>query len=521
MREAAIDRRTFLRAGAAGAVGLAAGVALADCGGAPKGHAERHVTTPATPTQWRQLGEAMQGRLIVPGDPAYATARLLYDPKFDWQRPLAVARCASSNDVARVLGFARDHGYPVAVRCGGHSYGGWSGGTGRLVLDVTPMSAVVPAPAPGGVARVGAGVRLIDLYEGLGSAGQLVPGGSCPTVGIAGLALGGGVGVFTRRYGLTCDQLEAVDVVTADGVLHHCTAADDEDLFWACRGGGGGNFGVATSFWFRTHPLPPLTLFTYDFDFDAAHDVLGRWQEWLVGLDDAVWSNCQLLAGAGERTLRVNGVACAGSGVTAALLAPLLASLPTPATGFLGGDDYVHSMMVEGGCSALSVAACHLQGTTPAGVLSREAFTASSNYVAAPMDDARLTAAVEVVASFASEFPELGGGCVFDALGGAANAPDPTATAFVHRRFLASIQSSFSFGAGATPAMLRGGAAWLREVRDTVYTPSTGAYQNYADPTLADWATAYYGENLARLERIKRRVDPDGVFRFPQSVPLS
>ena len=173
--------------------------------------------------------------------------------------------------------------------------------------------------------------------------------------------------------------------------------------------------------------------------------------------------------------------------------------------------------MVEAGCSGLSVAACHLD-THPPGVLSRDAFVASSSYVDAPMGDARLGAVVSVVDEFARELP-LGGGLVFDALGGRVNAVAPGETAFVHRRSLCSIQSSFNWGSAASTAQLHAGTAWLAHVRQAVYDPATGAYQNYIDPTLPDWLVAYYGTNLPRLQAIKRAVDPTRVFDFAQAIP--
>jgi hypothetical protein len=175
-------------------------------------------------------------------------------------------------------------------------------------------------------------------------------------------------------------------------------------------------------------------------------------------------------------------------------------------------------MMVEAGCSALTVAACHLETATPSGTLSRQAFRASSNYVAAPMGAAALQGVVDSVDAFAASAPTLGGGMVFDALGGAVNDVAPDATAFVHRSFLASIQSSYNWTTAATPAELAAGDQWLAQVRRDVYRPSSGAYQNYIDPTLPDWATAYYGSNLGRLESVKASVDPDGVFTFAQSI---
>ena len=114
----------------------------------------------------------------------------------------------------------------------------------------------------------------------LGNAGQLVPGGSCPTVGVAGLTLGGGVGVFARRYGLAADNIGRAHRGHRRRRRRHCSPSEEPDLYWACRGGGGGNFGVVTSFEFTTHPMPTVTLFTYDFDWAAAARVLGAWQHW-------------------------------------------------------------------------------------------------------------------------------------------------------------------------------------------------------------------------------------------------
>ena len=518
MRDAGLGRREFLKLAALGAAGAAGAAALADCGGTPP-KPRPPVVAPATAAQWLRYGASLRGRLVRRGAPGYPVARLLYNPKFDDLYPLAIAYCASPADVAATIGFARSHGYPLAVRCGGHSYGGYSSGDGRLVCDVTEMRSVAPAARPGGTATIGAGARLIDVYNALGTANQLVPGGSCPSVGIAGLALGGGVGVFARQYGLTSDNVAALTVVTADARVLRCDESTNPDLYWACRGGGGGNFAVVTSFEMTTHPMPPVTLFTYDFDWAAAAEVLGAWQHWSRGVNRAVWSNCQLLSGGGMQ-LRVSGVACAAPAQTQAWVAPLLAAIPaSPSYSFLGGEDYLHAMMVEAGCASLTVAACHLTTATPGGVLSRDAFTASSSYVKEPMGSSALAATVAAVDELASQLPGLGGGIAFDALGGAVDDLAPTDTAFVHRGNIAGIQSSFNWGAATPAATIAAGQRWLARVGTSVYEPANGAYQNYIDPTLADWRTAYYGENLPRLEQLKRRFDPDGVFSFAQSIP--
>ena len=168
------------------------------------------------------------------GQSGYRQARELFNPRFDSIHPQAVAYCATAADAQRVVEFARNANVPLALRAGGHSYGGWSTGTG-LVLDVSRLARV---QVGGTTATVGAGARLIDVYDAVAARGMALAAGSCPTVGIAGLTLGGGMGVLTRAWGLTCDQLTGVDIVTADGRLATVDVQHDPDLFWACRGWG-------------------------------------------------------------------------------------------------------------------------------------------------------------------------------------------------------------------------------------------------------------------------------------------
>src|SRR5262249_51819740 len=156
----------------------------------------------------------------------------------------AVLSVASARDVATAFAFAQDHGVRVAIRSGGHSYPGWSAGNGALVIDVRPLHAV---SLNGTTATIGAGASLVQVYDALGTRGRGIAGGSCPTVGVAGLTQGGGVGVLTRAYGLTCDAVTAMRVVLADGRIVTATADQEPDLYWALRGGGGGHLGVVTS----------------------------------------------------------------------------------------------------------------------------------------------------------------------------------------------------------------------------------------------------------------------------------
>ncbi|MBW4077660.1 MAG: FAD-dependent oxidoreductase, partial [Acidobacteria bacterium] len=263
-----IDRREFLRRGlqtCAVISGVFTGsLALGACE-ATTGTLTTSTTSPAlvgppTMRQWRQLGDALNGALVLPSMPSYAVDRLLYNSKFVDPRPAAIAYCANSNDVARCVDFVARHGIEVSARSGGHSYGGYSSCSG-LVVDVSRFDAV-RVDTKANVASIGAGTRMIDVYNEIGNRGRLLPGASCPTVGIAGLALGGGVGVFSRKFGLTCDSLRSATLVTADGEQLTVDSNSHPQLLWALQGGGGGNFGIVTSLDFNIHPMPTVTLFT-------------------------------------------------------------------------------------------------------------------------------------------------------------------------------------------------------------------------------------------------------------------
>ena len=402
----------------------------------------------------------------------------------------------------------------VAGAGNGAAAGTVGGGAGNGGATSSPG-----ATAPRATATVGAGTRLVDLYDRLSQAGVLVPGGSCPTVGISGLALGGGVGVLGRRYGLTCDVLESVQIVTADGRALTCDAAHHEDLYWACRGGGGGNFGVATSFTFAAAPIPELALFTLDWPSAVAADVLGAWLAWQHGAPDALWSNCQLSSGGGGVQVRTAGMLVGTPATLGSLVTTLVGAVGTqPTYRFVGPEQYLHAMLVEAGCESLDVAQCHLVGQTPAGILDRAASVASSAYVSVLPPPAGIDAFVHSVEDLGSTLPGLGGGLVFDSYGGAIDAVKPGDTAFVHRDAVCGIQASVATGVSASAVSQ--GRSWLGHVATAVAPYVDGsAYQNYIDPTLADWPRAYYGDNLGRLVSVKARYDPDDVFHFAQSVP--
>ncbi len=541
------SRRGFLKLsglGAGAAAGVVGGGALVDGCGPRAGGAGGSVPLPPLPSasapatvqppsasDWTALrGRLSSGKLFRPGDAGYDGAKLLFDPKFDGSRPAGVAYCGTPGDVSACLAFVRQFGVPVAVRSGGHSYGGWSTGAG-LVIDVSRMSQV-SVDVAAGTARVGAGTMLVDLYSQLAEHGLAVPGGSCPTVGIAGLALGGGVGVVGRLFGLTCDNVVAVQLVTADGVVRECAADHEADLFWACRGGGGGSFGVVTAFTLRAHPAPDLVLFFLRWPWSAAADVIAAWQSWAPGAPDELWSNLHLSAvpGGAEPEISVGGTFAGDTGQAQALLDQLYSAAGAqPDSVFVQSEEYLTAMLVEAGCASLSVAQCHLPSQDPAGTLGRPPEYAKSDFYTRQLSAAGITTLldhVELMGQVAGA-PGASGAVAFDALGGAINRIRPEATAFVHRDAFLLAQYSTSWtpqsdsDGGAGTAAVGRQRAWLASLHAAMRPHASGqAYQNYADPDLADWQRAYYGANYPRLQRVKAAVDPADVFRFPQSVEL-
>lgn len=224
------------------------------------------------------LRDALRGPVLVPGDPGYDEARSIYNAMID-RRPAAIAGCVDVADVRTVISFAQDTGWELAVRGGGHSGPGLCLRDDALTLDLSPMRWVHVDPEAR-TARVGGGSQLGDLDHAAHTFGLATPAGIVSTTGVGGLTLGGGHGHLTRRYGLTIDNLLSADVVLADGTFVTASEDDHPELFWALRGGGG-NFGVVTSFTFRLHPVDAVGVAVTVWPVDRIREVLQWYREFL------------------------------------------------------------------------------------------------------------------------------------------------------------------------------------------------------------------------------------------------
>ncbi|MGV9312822.1 FAD-binding oxidoreductase [Streptomyces sp. NPDC003691] len=483
--------------------------------------APAHGGRPTPAGAWRSLGGGLDGKLVLPGDADYATARQLYNTRFDGLRPAAVAYAEGPEDIRECLRFARAHRIPVAVRNGGHSYGGWSSGDGRLIIDVSPLDSVVPDGRD--AAEVGAGARIIGLYRGLDRVGRTVPAGSCASVGVTGLTLGGGHGVTSRAYGLTCDNLLGATIVTADGRVREVSAAREPGLFWALRGAGGGNFGVVTALRFRTHPAPEVIVGYLTWPWSRAAAVLTAWQRWAPALPDEIWSGCRLVGGpGGEPSLSVAALSLGTEGDlrnAVDRLADLAGS--SAASVSLRPRAHLDAMLGYAGCGGLGEEQCALPGALPgrsrAGVLPRETYASASGFFDRELPAAGVRALLDAAEGFTRRpAGRAEGAILLTALGGAVNRVAPLATAFVHRRSRMLAQYTAAWAPGTAGRSER---AWLRGTHAAMRPWASGAaYQNYADPELRDWRRAYYGPAAPRLSRLKSQYDPDRLFAFPQAL---
>lgn len=499
----------------------AVGLLVAGCA-SPRPRPTRATTptaTPVGPPDWTALAAAITGALAVPGDATYSQVKLTENPRWDAAMPLAVLSAVRGADVAQGIAFARRYSLPLALRSGGHSYPGYSAGgaagTGvspSLIIDTRAMDSIT-FDADDNV-TIGAGASLAQVYNAIGNRGRALAGGSCATVGIAGLTLGGGIGVLVRAYGLTIDSLKAVTVVTADGATHTADSNSDSDLYWACRGGGGGHLGVATSFTFSTVPAPQVTMFALAWPFASAAAVIAAWQDWAPTADPRLWSTLKLLNGpkfGSAPGLFVSGTWLGAPADLNSQLAPFFAAAGAPPSNLRGTQTYRDAMMSYAGCAGIAIAQCT---TAPGGTLVRESFGATSHIAYEKLDAAGIRQVIDKVVA-ANNVPGVReAGVSMDALGGAVRQLAPGATAFPHRHALASVQYTATFPDGTDPAPLD---AFVRGFRAAM-TPywGDGAYVNYSDAALANPAESYFAGNAARLARVCAKYDPNRFFSQPQ-----
>jgi hypothetical protein len=493
-----ISRREML--GGAGKLAVAVGVGTR-LGRAGSGAGRR------PDPDWAALSRRLRGRLLRPGDQGYVTASLPYNRRYAAVRPGGAALCADVADVRTALGWARHYGVPFAARSGGHSYGGYSASQG-LVISLARMNSV-QVDAESMTITLGAGALNRDMYAGLAGTGVAAPTGRCPTVAISGLLLGGGFGFSSRNLGLTCDHLLETDVVTASGAALRVSPQSHPDLFWACQGGGGGNFGVSTRFVLRAVPVGDVSVYRLEWEWRHAAAALGAMLELMSAAPDTLSCRVGLgvsgggpaAPGAARRTASALGLYFGPSGELAELLAPVLTAVP-PSDHLIEDRTYLAAQAL-------------LAHEVPAG-----SFASKSRFLDRPLPGAGIDTAIRWVESWPGSSNSVGAGVTIFAWGGAINRPAPTATAFVHRGAAFLMDNETTWTARDSPRVVSANLDWVAGLYAALSPFGNGqAYQNFIDPALHGWEAAYYGQNLRRLMQVKRRYDPDNVFRFAQGIP--
>ncbi|MEW6992470.1 FAD-binding protein [Colwelliaceae bacterium 6441] len=505
-----MDRRRFLTLSAIT-------LTVAGCGGGSDSSPAPVITTPPVNSTisdalWQQLSGDLNGNLILPNaGNIYENARVVFNTRFDHIYPQAIVHCANEADIKTALSFVQEHKLHVTSRCGSHGYAGYSTTTG-LVIDVTPMSEIT---IDDGTVTIGSGARLVDVYDQLSEQGVAIPLGSCLSVGISGLTQGGGIGVVDRAYGLTCDSLLSAKVILADGTEVICSEAVEPDLFWAIRGGGGGNFGVVSSFTFKTHPTKDITVFSASYALDDFADVMTHWQTISESWPNEMWgqvipdwtnlANPTILI----RAFCVNSVEQAQpywddfiDNINA-----------TPFYNKSATNSYRNTML--GNCEN-TVPACHISNQFPEGTMRRSAFAASSDY----FDDVIPLSGLEELSDYIqSSINESNRGMIIiNTMGGVIKDFAPNETAFVHRNAIISAEY-YTYLSTNDATAIDNAQTWLNSFRNIMKPWSSGgAYVNYIDPLITNWQEAYYGENYARLQEIKKHYDPNKVFSMPQGI---
>ncbi len=447
-----------------------------------------------------QLRERVGGETITAEDPAYEEARRVHNAMID-RRPLAIVRCAGADDVVAAVNFARDNQLDVAVRGGSHSVPGFGTADEAVVIDLSRMREVEVDPEAS-TARAQGGATWGDFNDATHAHGLATTGGIISTTGVGGLTLGGGIGYLDRGFGLSCDNLVSAEVVTADGRVLPASERENEDLFWAIRGGGG-NFGVVTSFEFQVHPVREIYGGPMLFEVDDAATVLSFYRDFIQGAPEQL------------------------GGFPAWQIAPPLPFIPEDRH----GDPFLIFIAcwagpVEEGEAAIKplrdvapVVAEHV-GPMPYPALN-SAFDElvgpglqhywKANFVKELTDEA-----IEAHLQHGPKVPAVNSTVHIYPINGACHrvAPDETAFAYRDANFATVIA-----GMWPDPADNESNIAWVRDYYDaTAPLSEEGGYVNFMAGDDQDRVSTNYRQNYDRLVEVKRKYDPDNLFHLNQNI---
>jgi FAD/FMN-containing dehydrogenase len=461
------------------------------------------------PSDWIALEQKLQGgRVILPGAKDYLELSEGYNAAYENRRPVGIVWCASADDVVAALNWCRALGIEPKIRGGGHSYAGFSMTDGVMIATggVTQGARV----NPDGTVWLPGGLLNRDVYKLLRRHNLSLTHGRCLSVGVAGFLLGGGIGFSMRNWGVASDLLLATEIVLADGRRVTATPdGSDERLFWACTGGGGGNFGVNTGFRLKTMPVSGVTVFQIQWGFRSGkeRDVARALLRDLTGADNRFGSRLSLKARpdkVNEQTVAVDLLGqYAGEPAYVEKLLAAAMSLGLP----------VHKVIRH---MAYWDAQDFLGDEGP-----RDRFHERSAFLAGQLSDEALDQAYAFLEKFPGRSPGAHADLRFFQTGGKVNKPDGD-SAFVHRTSEWLMDVGMSWSSAANVAELQDSISWQNAFFDRMWRYGTGgAFQNFPDPALENPQQAYYRAALGRLSTIKKIYDPGNMFNFAQSIPVA
>ena len=433
----------------------------------------------------RKLASQISGHVITPDTPDYASARLVFNRAFD-RHPALIVRCAGASDVARALDFAQNHNLPLAVRGGGHNRAGFSVCDGGVVIDLSGMNRVA-VNAGQRVARAEAGSLVRDLDEATQRFGLATTSGGCPTVGIAGLTLGGGEGLLMSKYGAACDNLISAQLVTVDGRQVEASQNSNPDLFWAIRGGGG-NFGVATALEYRLHPVTDVLAGTLIYPVGRIPELLQDFVKFVAAAPDEMNVLGQVLPSEQGTRFKMVVCHCGDPRQGNELLRPLRALKPQE------DNVTVISYLKAQAAAFLPAPVAHFQTDLFLPELSAAALAA----ITAATKDAPPNTRVFIVPLY-----------------GAITRVGLSDMAFPLR------QPGYELdivGLWSAPAEKATAVQWVKALRDKLQPFAHGVYVNQLGETSDELVRAAYGPNYARLVEIKHKYDPRNVLRLNQNI---
>ncbi len=438
------------------------------------------------PAAIRTLASKINGHVITPEASDYESSRLVFNRAFDL-RPAVIVRCAGPSDVARALDFAQTRNLLLAVHGGGHSRVGFGMCDGGVVIDLSGMKRV-EVDVSKRVARVDAGALVRDLDEATQRFGLATTSGGCPTVGVAGLTLGGGEGRLDSKYGLACDNLLSAQLVTVDGRQVEVSENSNPDLFWATRGGGG-NFGVLTALEYQLHPLGQVLSGALTYPVGRIPELLQAFVRFIAGAPDEMSAFVQLLPSEQGTRLKIDVCYCGDPKMGNDLVRPLRALKPQ--------DDSVQIM------SYLDAQAAGGFLLTPVAHFQTDLFLPELSEAAI----AAITTAVE------NAPPKRK--VIIVTLRGAVSRVRSSDTAFALRQPGYEVDIA---GVWSAPAEKPDAVHWVGATRDALQSFAHGVYVNQLGDTSDQLVRAGYGPNYARLVEIKKKYDPQNVLRLNQNI---